>query len=323
VGWFDFPLDKLKTLRSPHPAPKDFDAFWRTTLKEAASFPLEATFVRVDDPIYRLADVYDVTFRGFGGHPIKGWFIEPAGNKVKRPTWVTYLGYGGGRSLPIDHLVPTASGFSHLVMDTRGQGCGWSPGDTADPAGTGPQVNGFFTRGIDSRETYYFRRVFTDAVRAVEAAASHPRVDPARIAVSGGSQGGAIAVAAGGLCGRKVKLVLADVPAACYFRRAVTVANMGGGYGEITNYLKCHRDRVDKVFSVLDYFDGVNFAARIKARTLVSVGLMDDTCPPSTVFASYNGIKAPKAIRVYDYNMHEGGGVFQQVEKLRFAAKWL
>jgi cephalosporin-C deacetylase len=318
MAWFDMPLEKLRTYVSPDKAPRDFDAFWRATLKEARTFDLAPRFERVRERAYRMVDVYDVTFAGFGGQEVKGWFIEPAGNKSKLPCLVTYIGYGGGRSLPMDHVSVCVSGFAHFVMDTRGQGSAWSPGDTADAAGSGPQFPGFMTRGIESRESYYYRRVFTDAVRAVEAASSHPRVDASRVGVTGGSQGGGIALAAAGLCGRSVKVAMPDVPFLCHYRRACTMVD-SSPYSEIGQYLKTHRGRSQDVFATLAYFDGVNFAARITARTLVSVGLMDNVCPPSTVFAAYNNIKSPKEIRVYDFNNHEGGGVFHTIERMRFA----
>jgi cephalosporin-C deacetylase len=79
-----------------------------------------------------------------------------------------------------------------------------------------------------------------------------------------------------------------------------------------------HRDQVDQVFATLAYFDGVHFAARATGQALFSVGLMDEICPPSTVYAAYNRYRGPKAIQVYRYNHHEGGGPFQVREKLRF-----
>lgn len=322
MPFLDMPLHELRKYTPAPSEPDDFDDFWQRTLAETAAHPLEPHFELVHDPVYRLVNVYDVTFGGYGGQPIKGWFIEPAARAERLPCLVSYIGYGGGRSLPVDHLAPAVAGLAQLVMDTRGQGCGFAPGDTPDPAGGGPQVAGFMTRGIESPATYYYRRVFADAVRAVEVAASHPHVDPARVAVSGGSQGGGIALAAAALVGQRAKLLMADVPFLCNYRRAVAITDTQP-YAEITAYLKCHRQRAEGLFATLAYFDGVNFAPRITARCLFSVGLMDMVCPPSTIFAAYNRITAEKELRIYEYNEHEGGGPFQHVERLRFAAEHL
>jgi cephalosporin-C deacetylase len=81
-----------------------------------------------------------------------------------------------------------------------------------------------------------------------------------------------------------------------------------------------HRDKVETVFRTLAYFDNMNLAARAKAAALFSVGLMDDVCPPSTIFAAYNHYAGPKQIRVWPFNQHEGGGSHQVMEKLRFLA---
>jgi len=89
-------------------------------------------------------------------------------------------------------------------------------------------------------------------------------------------------------------------------------------YNEIAKFCLTHRDKIDRVFHTLSYFDGVNFAARATADALYSVGLMDQTCPPSTVFAAYNYHAGPKEIRIWHYNNHEGGGSYQVVEKVRF-----
>jgi cephalosporin-C deacetylase len=80
---------------------------------------------------------------------------------------------------------------------------------------------------------------------------------------------------------------------------------------------------VDEVFRTLSYFDGTNFAARANAPALYSVALMDNTCPPSTVFASYNHYAGPKEINVHPYNGHEGGGAFNEPAHLEFIRKRL
>ena len=114
-----------------------------------------------------------------------------------------------------------------------------------------------------------------------------------------------------------MQAVLPEVPFLCHYRRAThLIATMP--YAEISSYLKAHRDQVDQVFRTLSYFDGVNFAARATAPALFSVGLMDEICPPSTVYAAYNHYAGPKQIKAYEYNNHEGGGSFHTLEKLRF-----
>ena len=92
-------------------------------------------------------------------------------------------------------------------------------------------------------------------------------------------------------------------------------------YREISQFCQIHRDRVERVFTTLAYFDGVHFAARARAPALFSVGLMDDICPPRTVFAAYNHYAGPKEIRVWEFNRHEGGGSQHNLEKLSFLAR--
>ena len=64
----------------------------------------------------------------------------------------------------------------------------------------------------------------------------------------------------------------------------------------------------------------MNFAARAGASALFSAGLMDDVCPPSTIFAAYNHYAGPKQMRVWPFNVHEGGEVDQQIERYAFLA---
>jgi cephalosporin-C deacetylase len=315
--FLDMPLEQLETYLPPRKEPADFDAFWQQTLREARDIPLDALFEPLDFGL-RTVETYDVTFNGYGGQPVKGWLLLPKQRSAALPCVVEFIGYGGGRGFPTDWLVWSNVGYAHLVMDTRGQGSTWQQGDTPDPEpqGSNPHYPGFMSRGILSPQTYYYRRVFTDAVRALEAAQAHPAVDTGRIAVTGGSQGGGITLAVGGLV-PDVAVVMPDVPFLCHYRRATEITD-ASPYSEITNYCKTHRDKVETVFDTLAYFDGVNFATRSSARALFSVGLMDEVCPPSTVFAAYNHFAGPKQVRVYRYNNHEGGGNYQTIEKIKF-----
>jgi cephalosporin-C deacetylase len=203
-------------------------------------------------------------------------------------------------------------------MDTRGQGSTWLRGDTPDieDLPSNPQIPGLMTKGVLSPDTYYYRRLMVDAVRAVETARMHPDVDADRIAVTGVSQGGGITVAVAGLM-PSLAAALPDVPFLCHYRTATEITDRDP-YHEITRFCKIHRDRIDDVFRTLSYFDGVNLAARAACPALFSAGLMDDICPPRTVFAAFNHYRGEKSIEVYPYNQHEGGQSHHTLKKADF-----
>ena len=239
---------------------------------------------------------YDVTFAGYGGSPIKGWLHLPAHGAGTLAAVVEFLGYGGGRGLAHERVLWAAAGYAHFVMDTRGQGSGWVVGATADPDDPGdPAHPGSMTRGILHPERYYYRRLYTDAVRAVDAVRSHPRVDPTRVVVTGQSQGGGLSLAAAGLA-HDLLGVMPVVPFLSDFPRAVTLVDTDP-YAEIARYLRVRRDRADAVASTLAYFDVAILGRRARAPALFSVALMDETCPPSTVYAAYNAYGGPREIR--------------------------
>ncbi len=317
MALFDMPLEALQTYNPPLDAPPDFDRFWQETLAETRRHALEVTFEPVDYGL-RTVEAFDVTFSGYGGQRVKGWLLLPRQRRGLLPCVVEYIGYGGGRGFPTDWLLWSSAGYAHLVMDTRAQGSAWQKGDTPDlpSEGLSPHHPGFMTQGVLEPKSYYYRRVFADAVRALEAARSHSAVDAARLAVTGGSQGGGIALAAGGLV-PEISAVMPDVPFLCHYRRATDITD-SLPYAEISRYCKVHRDKIETVFATLAYFDGVHFASRSRAKALFSVALMDDICPPSTVFAAYNRYAGPKEIRVWPYNNHEGGGSYQSLEKIKF-----
>ncbi|WP_448719248.1 acetylxylan esterase [Microbacterium natoriense] len=317
---FDLPVAELRSYRPAVQTPDDFDEFWARTLAESRAVAQPPTLTRVESPL-TLVEVYDVSFSGFGGDAVRGWFVVPAGASGPLPTVVEFNGYGGGRGLPHERLAWAASGYAWAFMDTRGQGSAWGTGgDTPDPHGTGASAPGFMTRGIDDPEQYYYRRVFTDAALFIDAMRGLDQVDDARVAVTGGSQGGGIAIAAASLSDGLVG-VMPDVPFLCHFERAVGLTDRDP-YNEIVRYLSVHRDAVDQTFRTLSYFDGANFAARAAAPALYSVALMDPICPPSTVYAAANGHLGGAEVIEYPFNEHEGGqGMHWQRQAAWLAAR--
>lgn len=317
---FDLPLDELRSYRPELAEPPNLRGFWDTTIAEAASHPLDATFTPHDSPLHTV-EVFDVRFSGYAGQRIAAWLLLPRHRSTSLPCVVQYVGYGGGRGLPHEWLTWSAMGFAHLVMDTRGQGSDHHPGVTPDldPLGAPPHVPGFLTLGLPDPDRHYYGRVFTDAVRAVDAAVAHPDVDADRIVTAGGSQGGALSLAAsilrGWLLDAPVRAALTDVPFLCHFRRAAELA-AEAPYVELVEWCSNHRDQAEQAFAALAYFDLAVLAPHAVAPSLWSVGIRDPVCPPSTVFAAHNRYGGAADMRVWEWNEHEGGEAFQVLDQV-------
>ena len=133
-------------------------------------------------------------------------------------------------------------------------------------------------------------------------------MDAGRVAVTGGSQGGALAIAAAALSGDAVAAVMPDVPFLCDIPNAI-VRTPSAPFTEVTRWLSIHRDDTAAALHTLSYIDGAILARRIQAPAFFSVALMDDIVLPSGVFAAFHALASEDAaIEVYPYNGHEGGG---------------
>lgn len=319
---FDLSLPELEQYAPDLTEPGDFDSFWSETLRETRSSALDATFEEVDNQL-ALVTSYDVTFAGFGGDRVKAWLHVPAGASAALPAVVEYAGYSGGRGLVHQGMTWALAGYASFVMDTRGQGWGFMVGSTPDPhvPAFSNATPGHMTSGILDPKEYFYRRVYADAVRAVEAAAAFELVDERRIVVAGGSQGGGMALAAASLS-HGVLGALIDVPFLCHFERAVTLSDRDP-YQEIARYLSRNRPHVEQAMHTLSYFDAAVLAPRASVPALFSVALMDPVCPPSTVYAAFNRYGGDKRIVTYPFNQHEGGQEFHQVEKYRWVSELL
>jgi cephalosporin-C deacetylase len=307
----------LEKLQTPLTKLADFESFWNSTLD--TYLPKNSTPTLADYPTpLKHVDVKDVTIAGFNGDPIKGWFLTAKSADSKTPCIVMYDGYGGGRGLPHEWLFWVNVGYRVLVMDTRGQGGGFRLSDTIDGAyPRDSQTPGFMTQGILNKDDYYYRRVFVDAVAFVNAAQQLPGVNPDRIIVAGGSQGGGISLAAASLS-KNVFAAMPDVPFLCNYKKATEMVDTYP-YHEIALYCRIHRDKVDQVFSTLSYFDCMNLVTMAKAPVLISIGMHDPICPPDTIFSMRNHYAGDVTTQIYEYNTHEGGSVAHQLVQ----AKWL
>ncbi|WP_296139324.1 acetylxylan esterase [uncultured Tessaracoccus sp.] len=313
MAFFDLPLERLREYRPEVRRPDDFDDFWHETITRELARPLDVRVERVDTPLSTV-EVHDLSWVGHGGHRVRGWLRLPVGTGGPLPTVVQYHGYAGGRGYPHGNLLHSAAGYAHFALEARGQG--WQvPAPTPATPDAGPSlgevhVPGMMTRGVLDHHDYYYLRVFVDALRLLQLAHEHDRVDSTRIALSGTSQGGGMTIAVAGLAamaGLPVHAAVAAVPFLCHFERAVGLTD-SYPYKELVDFLQGNPQWADRVFQTLSYFDGVHFAAHATAPTLFATGLMDTVCPPSTVFAAFNAwAHEDREIEVYPWNGHEGG----------------
>lgn len=297
--------------------PDDFDAFWAETLAETREHPLGVT-IEPHPTLLSVIDVYEVTFAGFGGTQIHAWLRVPHGATEPLPGLVQFFGYGNGRGHALRDLRWAAAGYAHLVVDARGQGHGHTDDDHPDG---GPSAGGFLTRGLRSPHEYYYRRVYADAVRAVEALRSLPRVDPARVGVVGASQGGGIALAMAGLV-PDLAVAIIQAPFLSELNRAADLSDEAP-YSLLTQYFADRRLDTATALDTLRYFDGVNHAKRANAPALLSTGLRDGVTPPASVLPAFTAYGGDKQIVLWPYNGHEAGGDLDEENALEFAAAHL
>lgn len=318
MNLFDMPLEKLRTYKPDLTKENDFNAFWKKTINESEEQELNMKLTPVDYPIDEVK-VFNVNFDGFQNSRIQSRYVLPsnASKDNKVPALILIHGYNYNNYVVSNVLHYTLMGYAVLMVDVRGQSVNSPDHNNYINGGSA----GWMTNGILDPDNYYYRYAYMDCVRAVEFIKSREEIDSDKIAVEGGSQGGGLSLAVGALS-KDVKVVLSDVPYLCHFRRSIELYN-SSPYSEIYHYFKIHdslHKTEDQVYKTLSYFDGMNLATMIEADVLISVGLEDTVCPPSTVFAAYNHLETEKEIRVYPEYGH-GGFQQQSEEKINFLKK--
>jgi len=282
--------------------------------KKTNSVPLNAERILYPYPS-RHVTVYSISYNGFDDTRIHGWLIIPNFvEKEKLKCLIHYHGFTGNAGVPSDFMYWAMMGIAVISIDCRGQS-----GNTGNSMRyTSGSTQSVVCMGVLDKNEYYFRAVYMDCVKAIDFACIQEEIDESRIIIEGGSQGGALGMAVCALDSRPY-LAMVDVPSNSNIEKRIEGAN--GSFSAVTEYLMIYPDRINKVFETLSYFDTMNMADRIKCKILASVALKDEVCPAKMYFATYNRINAPKEIKLYPFNGHEGGGMFHTEYKLEFLRK--
>jgi cephalosporin-C deacetylase len=294
----------------------DFHRFWAETLQAAQANPLRAVRKEVPHPLQGVK-VYDIAYCGYDSTPIHGWLLIPETPKREpHPCLVHYHGFTGSRGQPWEFSHWLQAGTAVLSIDCREQG-----GDTGNHARySHGMVGNVVCKGLLDPREYYYRAVYMDCVKALDFLETCPELDPKRLVIEGGSQGGALGMAVCAL-DKRPALAMLDVPSNSNLE--ARVEGQHGSFSAVFEYLRRFPDQMAQAYETLSYFDTMNMAESITCPLFASVGLLDNVCPAKCYFASYNRIQANKTICLYPFNGHEGGGALHTTRKLECLAKWL
>ena len=272
-------------------AKEDFKKFWDNNLKELAKVKPDYKLTLVPEYSQVDYDIYLVEMRSFGNELIRGYYGKPK-REGKYPVIVDYMGYGAAPYPPTQWW----DGFAHFILSIRGQALNL-PENRFDK---------WMVYGLDSKEEYYYRGAYLDAVRALDFVCSRPEIDAEKIAVRGGSQGGALSFVAAAL-DKRVKVAAPSIPGFSDYRDWFHIVHWPTSEFEYYVQHKVEsRDitsgdaqqyadaQVKAIYDLLSYFDIKNFAQWIKCPLIMGIGVQDETCPPHINFAAYNQVKSEK-----------------------------
>jgi cephalosporin-C deacetylase-like acetyl esterase len=290
-------IDPLQ-IKPSLPVPADFDEFWAAQKKKLAAVPVNPRLTPVKSASERIAS-FDLQADSLGA-PVSGYFSKPMDAAAKSlPIILTVHGAGVDSSGLGTSMSWAKSGFLALDINAHGIPNGRPEQFYKDLGGA--ELKGYSSRGRDSRETFYFLGMFLRLVRAIDFLTAQPEWDGRTLIVQGSSQGGAQSIVAAGLDSR-VTFFAAGVPAMCD-QTGVTVGRPSGW----PNVVPIGPDRKPdpKVVEAVRYYDAMNFATRIKAPGILTVGFIDTTCPPTSVYAAYNALPCSKEIFNVPESPHE------------------
>lgn len=301
---FDLPFAQLLTYTGTNPRPEGFDAFWARGLDEMHRLDPAVT---LQDAAFQApyAVCQGLQFSGTGGARVFAKLLRPRqAASARRPALLHFHGYAGASADWSTYLPYVAAGHVVAALDCRGQG-----GLSEDAGGPGRgTLRGHIVRGLHGpADQLYYRHVFLDTAMLARIVMDLPEVDPQRLGAYGGSQGGGLALACAALV-PQVRRVAATYPFLCDYQRVWQMDQAKDAYWELQDYFRRFDPRhlhEHEVFLKLGHIDVQHLCDRIRAEVLMGVGLMDTVCPPSTQFAAYNRIRAPKSYQLFPDFGHE------------------
>lgn len=302
---FDLPLEELRTYRGRNPRPADFDAYWNGALQELARTDPQPELVPSKALQARNVECFDLWFTGVGGARVHAQYVRPRARPARCPAVLQFHGYSVNAGDWSGRLGFAGEGFCVAALDCRGQG-----GRSQDPGGVlGTTLRGHIVRGLDDPDPrkLAFRQIFLDTAQLARVVMSFPEIDATRVGATGASQGGGLTLACAALV-PEIRRAAPVYPFLCDYQRVWEMDLAKDAYEELRYYFRQFdptHAREQDVWTKLGYIDCQHLAPRIRAEVLMFTGLSDQICPPSSQFAAYNRITAPKRMILYPDYGHE------------------
>ncbi len=281
------------------PMPEDFDSFWAKQKAALAKVPVKFTLSSVTTPA-KTVDAFDAQIDCLGA-PVSGYYGRPKNAAPKSCPAILFVHGAGvsGSSLGGTYWAEREGGM--IAMDINAHGIpNGKPADFYKQLNEGA-LKDYRYVGRSDRETNYFKGMFLRLVRAIDFLTAQPEWDGKTVIVYGSSQGGFQAFAAGAL-DERVTFICAGVPAGCD-HTGISV-NRINGWPKLVSITGGKPNEAE--LQTARYFDNVNFAQRCHAKgAAVTVGFIDTTCPPTSVYAAFNALTIPKKIHIHTLAGHK------------------
>ena len=273
--------------------PGDFDNFWSNTIAEARKLSLDPKLTLMPERCTSDVNVFHISFQNeIAGSRIYGILCVP-----KKPgKYPAILRVPGAGIRPYGGDSRTASlGIITLEIGIHGIPVNLDPQVYTDLSNGA--LNAYNAVKMNDRNTHYYKRVYIGCVKAVDFIFSLPEFNGTDVAVTGGSQGGALTIVTAGL-DKRIKYAAALYPALCDHTGYLN--KRAGGW---PHYFKNMEPKPGEV-ETLGYYDVVNFARRVTVPGFYTWGYNDLTCPPTSMYSAYNVITAAKELQIFQETGH-------------------
>lgn len=291
--------------------PADFENFWNNAKAEASRLPLDPKMVLLPERCTEKVNVYHASIQNYKpGMRLYGILSIPK-KPGKYPALLRVPGagvraYAGDVSMAENGIITFEIGI-HGIPVTMDPAVYLDLGKTT--------LDGYPFFNLDDRDRYYYKRVYLGCVKAIDFLCTLPEYDGSTLAVTGGSQGGALSIVTAGLDSR-VKYLAAFYPALCDLTGYLS-GRAGGWPHMFAEYNKTFNVKKDKI-ETSKYYDVVNFARLVKAPGFYSWGYNDLTCPPTSMYSAYNVVQAQKKLVIFEETGH-----WTYPEQIELSRKWL